>query len=66
MEERLIPTKTNNFHRVAFSWFSLPTPPPHTHTSEYEQKEPEYLLWGCFYFRPSSASASTPAGCLKF
>jgi hypothetical protein len=30
--------------------------------SEYEQMEPDYLLWGCF--RWSFASASTPAGCL--
>jgi hypothetical protein len=28
--------------------------------SEYEQKEPDYLLWGCFHW--SFASASTPAG----
>jgi hypothetical protein len=28
----------------------------------FEQKEPDYLLWGCF--RWSFASASTPAGCL--
>jgi hypothetical protein len=31
--------------------------------SEYEQSEPDYLPWGCF--RPSFASASTPAGCLN-
>jgi hypothetical protein len=28
----------------------------------FEQKEPDYLLWGCF--RWGFASASTPAGCL--
>jgi hypothetical protein len=28
----------------------------------FEQKEPDYLLWGCF--RSSFASSSTPAGCL--
>jgi hypothetical protein len=28
----------------------------------FEQKESDYLLWGCF--RSSSASSSTPAGCL--
>jgi hypothetical protein len=28
----------------------------------FEQKEPDYLLWGCF--RSRFASSSTPAGCL--
>jgi hypothetical protein len=28
----------------------------------FEQKETDYLLWGCF--RSSFASSSTPAGCL--
>jgi hypothetical protein len=28
----------------------------------FEQKGPDYLLWGCF--RSSFASSSTPAGCL--
>jgi hypothetical protein len=28
----------------------------------FEQKERDYLLWGCF--RSSFASSSTPAGCL--
>jgi hypothetical protein len=28
----------------------------------FEQKEPDYLIWGCF--RSSFASSSTPAGCL--
>ena len=30
----------------------------------FEQKEPDYLLWGCFRWGFASASTSTPAGCL--
>jgi hypothetical protein len=30
----------------------------------FEQIKPDYLLWGCFCFRWSFSSASTPAGCL--
>jgi hypothetical protein len=36
-------------------------PTPHCMIA-FEQKEREYLLWGCF--RSSFASSSTPAGCL--